>query len=372
MKRTLFFSTLVGIILCAAIAVADSPPATHNGVTVEQKVVKPTTTEQPQKKEGKVKKEAEITDPILSLNKITFATPELRKQHLDKLAKAVAAIEDRGGKPIDRKQCDERWKKRCDKFKTDADPRKSGKAYRYKLCLRKWKRCYKYDAWWVKRRYIVAEAALNAQEKVGVDATFLIAVGRMESDFRNLILINTACKYKLRNYNCYADCGMTQHHVRGSMKYVQSMCKKLARSPKLSFLKSAEELSRHIAFCTDSKRIKRNLPTRRCVLNRYNQGTFYRRSEQCSRCWISPKRFDGKEAYRLALLDCKKRRNSCRHKAAYWKKVTCFEYGARQNLRSKRSCRRCYSLTKIRTVFYAPPQTDTAFTSFLFGKPSRK
>jgi hypothetical protein len=326
----------VGTIFCAAIAVADTPPSTAPTVTtVERDTTKAAAKESAQKKEGvEIKQSVVVKDPVLSINKITFAAPELRKKHLDKLAQAVAAVEDRGGKPLDRQQCDKKWKMRCDKLKTDADPQRSNKAYRHRLCLRRWKHCYKWDARWIKKRYTIAEAALSAQEHTGVDATFLIAVGRMESDFRNLTLINTACKYGLRKHSCFADCGMTQHHVRGSMKYVTAYCKKLARSPKLSFRKSAEEFARHITYCTDATRTKWHSPIRRCIMNRYNQGPFYRRSEKCSKCWISPKHFASRESYRQVLIACQQRRRKCRNKAAYWKKVTCFEYGARHNTRS--------------------------------------
>lgn len=371
MSKPILFAVALGLVF-ASTALADTPPGGDDTTTpVVKKSKLPATVVGAPEKESK--KEVSVGgDPVLSLNKIKFVTPEARKRHLEKLVKAVEAVEDRGGQPLTRAQCDKRWKKRCGRLETTASPRKSGKAYRYQRCLRRWKRCYARDDRWKQRRYVIADAALSAQERTGVDATFLIAVGRMESDFRNLVLINAACKYGRRTYNCYADCGMTQHHVRGSLKYVKQYCKKLAKSPKLSFYKSAQEFARHIDYCTDQKRLKRHLPTRRCILNRYNQGTFYRRVERCSRCWLNPKKFISLEVYQYMYRDCKQRRAKCRAKAAYWKKLTCFEYGARHNIRSKRSCRSCYSLAKIRTRFYNPPQTDAKLTSFLFKTPSSK
>jgi len=382
-RKPLLVCTLLVILFTAATVAADTPPAGSSDTTINKNVVTPTSPDNDKgtTKESSHTKKESTGDPVLSLNKITFATKEARKKRIEQLVKAVEAIEDRGGKPRSKKQCNNRWKKRCGKLKTDADPRRSHKAYRYKLCLRKWKRCLKRDQRWTERRYVIAEAALNAQEKTGVDATFMVAVGRMESDFRNLILINSACKYRRRTYGCYADCGMTQHHVRGPLKYVMRYCKKLARprrhrdyakSVKLAFRKSAEELARHVKYCNDPKKVRRHLPTRRCILNRYNQGTFYKRMERCGRCWLNPAKFISTEVYRWRLQDCKKRRRKCRHTAAYWKKLTCFEYGARHAIRSKRSCRRCYSLAKIRTRFYKSPQTGTHLTSFLFKKTAKK
>lgn len=369
MSKPILF-TVAFVLLLGAPVSADTPTGeTTSTFVVDKNSVSTTTT--PPEKETK-KENVEVGDPLLLIKKPTFTTQEEREKRIKKLVGAIAAIEDRGGKPLTRAQCDSRWKKRCARLKTDADPKRSGKAYRYHRCLRRWKRCYKFNDRWEKRRLTIAEAALSAQEKTGVDATFLIALGRMESDFRNLVLINPACKYGRRNYNCYADCGMTQHHVRGNLKYVKSYCAKLAKSPKLSFYKSAEELAKHVAYCTDPKRVKRHLPTRRCILNRYNQGTFYKRMERCSRCWYDPKKFVSPLAYQYIYQDCRRRRAKCRARAAYWKKLTCFEYGARHGIRSKHSCRRCYSLAKIRTRFYNPPQTDAKLTSFLFKKPASK
>ena len=311
-----------------------------------------------------------VSDPIHTLHPLKSLAPLKRKAKLKELVKAIVAIEDNGGAPRTRAQCTLKYK--CDEEgKSGKAVSVSRRAYLHKRCMRKLNRCYARDARWHNRRLIIAEAALSAQEQTGVDANLLVAVGRMESDFRNLILLNTACKYKRRNYNCYADCGMTQHHVRGSYNYVMRECKKLARLPKYSFLKSAQELARHIIWCQDAKHIRYHKPVRRCVLNRYNMGPSYKRRERCNRqnrCGnIDVSRYESKEVYAYAYQDCKRRRAKCRTRAAYWKKVSCFEYGARHHVRSKRTCRSCYRLHQIPTRFYPPSQKTDNLTSFLFA-----
>lgn len=312
-----------------------------------------------------------VGDPILTLKHIKLVEVDKRKEKIEQLVKAVKSIEDKGGAPLNRERCVSRYA--CEKKFPTYKGSERYRAYKHKKCLRKLNRCYARDARWLKRRYIIAEAALNAQEKTGVDATLMIAVGRMESDFRNLVLINPACKFKRRTYNCYADCGMTQHHVRGSLGYVTRECNKLAKSPKYSFLKSAQELARHITWCQLPKHTRYHKPARRCILNRYNMGPFYKRMDRCkrqNRCGlIHISKYSDKETYMYAYSDCKKRRRKCVSRAGYWKQVSCFEYGARHQTRSKRTCRKCYRLNQIPTRFYPALQKDGNLTSFLFKAP---
>ena len=219
------------------------------------------------------------------------------------------------------------------------------------------------------RRLKIAEAALYAEEQTGVDAVFMLALARMESDFRGLIMLNTHCQHGLRTYNCFADCGMTQHHVRGDLDYVRRFCKRLSRDPKLSFLNSAKEIAHHVRWCSDPKRAHLHQPLRRCVLNRYNQGPFYGRKEQCerqNRCYLMRKgQFSSDNSYELNLKDCYARRRKCMARAAYWKKLTCFEYGARNKVSSLRSCRGCHKLSYIATFYYPVPDQKTAFDALL-------
>jgi hypothetical protein len=310
-------------------------------------------------------------DPILRLVQLRIPSVDKRKQMIKQLVRSIAAIEDKGLGPMSGAAC--RKKYPCEKVLLIKRVSSVRREYLHKRCLRRVKWCAARGAAWVARRHTIAEAALSAQEKTGVDATLLIAIGRMESDFRNLVLLNSACKYRRRNYNCYADCGMTQHHVRGSLGYVMRECRKLSRSPAYSFLKSAQELARHITWCQDPKNARYNKPFRRCILNRYNMGPFYKRAERCDRefrCWsISKRRYPTPEGYQYAYSDCVRRRGKCRAKAAYWKKVSCFEYGARNQVTSKRSCRKCYRINQIPVRFYDPLDKDNGLNSLLRRPP---
>jgi hypothetical protein len=220
----------------------------------------------------------------------------------------------------------------------------------------------------------IAEAAIYAQEQTGVDALSMIAMARMETDFRDMILINAPCKFKQRTTRCYADCGMTQHHVRGSLAYVQRECKKLAKNRKYSFLKSAEEIVSRVKWC--KARPKWHKPFRRCVLNGYNMGPFYKTVRKCNRRYRCEKmRWDeqreDKDDFHRRLMACQRDRKKCRGRAGYWKQFSCFEYGARNQVRSKRTCRRCDNLRKIRTRFYNGPAKMSPLTAFLFSRISR-
>lgn len=265
-------------------------------------------------------------DPLLKLKFVvteatakTAAYKKARALRIKELAKSVKAIEDK-------------------------NQRKRTTYYRYRMTP--------------KRREMIADAALYAEEQTGVDAVFMLAVARMESDYRGLTLLNRDCK-KYKRGRCYADCGMTQHHVRGSYKYVMRQCKKLVKKPRYSFLKSAQEFARHITWCQDPKRGKRYKPVRRCILNRYNMGPAYRTSYNCIRTYpchkyVRPPNIGIWPLYYMRLTTCWRVRRKCRSRAAYWKKLTCFEYGARFLVRSKRTCRWCYKLRQISTKYYPP------------------
>jgi len=223
-----------------------------------------------------------------------------------------------------------------------------------------------------KRRIMIAKAALYAEERTGVDATFLVALARMESDFRGLVMINSACKHG-RSNRCWADCGMTQHHVRGGRRYVFSKCNQLKKDHKLAFLKSAQEISRHIVWCTTPVHAKYHRPIRRCILNRYNMGPFYKTASRCKRqynCGAIYNRTDmSKEEKNTVYSRCRPKHRKCRGRAAYWQMVSCFEYGARRQIQSKRNCRYCYNISQIKRRFYkditvpAKITTDTKVSS---------
>ena len=170
----------------------------------------------------------------------------------------------------------------------------------------------------------IAEAALHAWRKTGVNPHLMLAIGRMESDFRALTLINVGCR---PGRTCHADCGITQHHVRGSHKYVTRYCKWLRYNHKLSFLKSAQEIASHQGYCKARQGKRYFRPYMRCVLNRYNQGPFFKRQEVCLKRWTGRLKW------------------KCVSRAIYWKKVLCFRYGAvnglspRQFVRIRRKTR---------------------------------
>jgi hypothetical protein len=201
----------------------------------------------------------------------------------------------------------------------------------------------------------IAQAALAAEKATGVDATLMIAVARAESDFRGLTQVSPLCVTPgVRN--CQADCGITQHYISGPRRWVIKECNRLAQDFQRSFLKSAKEIARHIQWCKTHP--KWHQPLRRCVLNRYNSGTFYYTKARCRRRW-KPIRIQRNETYEEYVVRRKRWRRGrarCYGRAAYWKKVLCFDFGARNFRRAKRSCRRCHSLNQIATRFY-PPQT---------------
>ncbi len=268
------------------------------------------------------------------------------------LLQAMEAIEDRGV-AYNSVDCVRR-ERRCDKYK-DRPNRK----WVYQRCMRYVKSCQRGVRKWQKRRERIVTAALKAEKATGVDATLLIALGRMESDFRELELIDRRCgkkKFGIR-FACGADCGITQHRLYGSARYVRKMCKVYAKNYNKVFLESAREIAKHIDFCRNQIGKKRHHPIRRCVLNRYNQGPFYKTRSRCHgiyKCWhIKRAAFPTKKMWYSVYAPCQRSVKKCQYIASYWTKLSCFEYGARNKVRSIRSCRRCFYYKDIHK-FYPP------------------
>lgn len=204
----------------------------------------------------------------------------------------------------------------------------------------------------VRYKRSLAKAALRAYRKTGVDPILMIAIARMESDFRRLIRPGLPCNPKYPKSFCWADCGVTQHHVRGYTSYVLRYCQYLKWNHKESFLQSSREIAYLKKWCK-AKRPYYGLKKpwtlwdrnyTRCILNQYNQGTYYKRAP---RCWSRKgKRF-----------------SQCMDLSAYWKKVQCFKYGAERLIRSKYDICRSYkgywkaTPTEIRRRAY--PNTPT-------------
>lgn len=304
-----------------------------------------------------------VTPPIdyfkgLVTDKSSSSVTEVAR--IKDLVKSIRAIEDRGLWGFTAEECINHYK--CDKFKALPKP------YKFKRCLRSLTRCTKRSVKVQAKRLRIAKAAFDAEKATGVNATFLVAVGRMESDFRPLYLVNPGCQ----NHDklCWADCGITQHHVRGPGSYVKRRCRTVANDYSLSFLKSAQELARHVQYCRKNSYRKWNHPLRRCVMNRYNQGTFYLTMSKCRRRFSCNYKKDPKEDfdyYYDRLNRCKRLRRKCVSRAAYWKKLSCFEYGARKQIKSIRSCRKCYSVSKIPSFYGQPTPTKTPAKSPLLS-----
>lgn len=344
-KLMLVLSTLLVAVLCGLGSVALSAPAkepklSSGGPTVSQVV-----------------KAVNHLKGIVAV-KSTLSVADRRKS----LLKSVRAIEDRGFMHTEAK-C-----KTCEKWAT-----RPKRKYTYKRCLRRLKRCLRRAKYWQKRREKLVTAALKAEKATGVDATLMLALGRMESDFRPLELIDARCGQRLRfggRRSCGADCGVTQHRLYGGAKYVRRMCKKYAKDYNLVFLKSAQEIARHITFCKKNSHKKFNHPLRRCVLNRYNQGPYYKTRYRCKRIHkcnrIMLKDFGGVKAVWYPVFKaCKKRYYKCMNIAAYWTKLSCFEYGARNKIKSKRSCRRCFRFKRIKKFYPIKPSTPKKPTKSL-------
>jgi len=226
-----------------------------------------------------------------------------------------------------------------------------------------------------KKKLEIAEAALLAQEQTGVDAVFMVALARMESDFRPITQVNAACKLGLQQYGCYADCGLTQHHVRGPAKYVNARCSALAKNIKEVFQLSAGEIALHVKWCLDHAHQPLYRPLRQCVLNRYNMGPYYktaggcRKQYGCNSLQFDPQR-ESVEEFAGSLVVCKAQERKCIVRAAYWEQVTCFEYGARKQLRSTRNCRGCGNITHIQRFFYKNAQEPAGVAASGTTRPS--
>ena len=279
----------------------------------------------------------------------TKAEPD--KDRLTDLVAAVKAIEDKGVM-ITPADCARRYP--CQLYK------KKGWRAVYKKCLKQVKHCNRRAKRSVKKRLRIAKAALAAEKKTGIDATFLVAVGRMESDFRPLQLVNSTCGKQsyAGKRSCAADCGITQYRITGRASYVKRYCKKLAKNYKLVFLKSAKELLANVVWCKKLLKKKYHHPMRRCVLNKYNQGPYYLTRKRCARrhrCWTyRQKDYETKDEWYRSFKQCKKRYYRCTNTASYWAKLSCFEYGARKKIRSKRTCRKCYRYKNIRKHYPKP------------------
>lgn len=203
-----------------------------------------------------------------------------------------------------------------------------------------------------KRRDEIAEAIEEVSAATKIDPYLLIALARMESDFVGVARTSYQCRINPR-YICSADCGITQHHVTGPGKWVQRYCNELQRDIKQTFRKSAEELVRHVEWCQRHSANSWWGPLELCVLNRYNQGPYYRRDSQCENA--------GEPGQERAAR--KELRRKCLIRAAYWKRVLCFHYGAVSGKQLVRSCRYTMSLADIPWFYAEPTKGVAAYTA---------
>jgi hypothetical protein len=193
------------------------------------------------------------------------------------------------------------------------------------------------------RRLSIAKAAYLAGRKTNVDPFLLIALARQESDFTGRPSISPYC-YRPGISKCMADCGITQHQIWGRPRWIIRYCKRMQRDHATAFLKSAKEIKFHTNWCLKKSRYAWYRPLWQCVLNRYNQGPFYKRARQCNKRRL-------KEVWMSYTIYNKVRRR-CLARAAYWTNVMCFYYGARTGRKMARSCRRCYTLNIVTKYFY--------------------
>lgn len=140
----------------------------------------------------------------------------------------------------------------------------------------------------------------------------ILALAANESDFRPWIRCGRGCKL---------DCGITQVRLnlwRRNRKSCKRLCDRLVKSPKLSFIYSARELTGYKnRYC---KRYRQGTwRFRRCIYNIYNQGPFYARREKCRGGW------------------------KCIWRSRYYIRHKCFEIGIRKKRRAKWSCRKARS-----------------------------
>lgn len=134
------------------------------------------------------------------------------------------------------------------------------------------------------------------------------------------------------------DCGITQVRVVGRARTPSGMkrlCASLSSSMDRAFEMAAETLTinrdRYCTYWYDKARQdgRYRWKLARCVLNVYNQGPFYLKSEKC-----------GTSA-------------KCKVRSRYWLRVLCFA-SAIKNGRSGRGCRRIWSLRQIRRRYTLP------------------
>lgn len=186
------------------------------------------------------------------------------------------------------------------------------------------------------RREAIAKAAYQIGLEVGIDPFFLIALSRMESDFVATPQYAPQCYMPERT--CRADCGITQHNISGPRGWVFKECKRLTKDHVYAMRKSAQEIKRHLDYCKAKQHQKWHRPYMRCVLNRYNQGTFYMSMDRCRSAKREPW---------MTAADHAKVMKRCLGRAAYWKKLLCFYYGAKTLKPMVRSCRYCYNLKYV-------------------------
>lgn len=199
------------------------------------------------------------------------------------------------------------------------------------------------------RRKRIAAAILNAAEKTGVDPILLVAVARTESDLRSYHRVISKKCYEEDARTCGADCGITQHHISGPKRWVVRECRRLSRNDRATILRSAQELAYHIRWCQNNQ--ERNAPLQRCVLNRYNSGTYYYTPRRCRR-WAKKCRQACSREGEKCGQKCARDHWRCRSRSRYWVVVRCFYYGAQHGKRAQRNCRYAWNVNNIKS-FYA-------------------
>ena len=203
------------------------------------------------------------------------------------------------------------------------------------------------------RRNQIDRDIMSASKLTGVDPILLVAVIRVESDFKKIYRLWPECKDPNSDF-CRADCGITQHHLEGPKNWVLRRCRYYVRNVNAVVLKSAEELASHVEYCNSKSRDSTQY---RCVLNRYNGGPFYRTHRKCNRSvrrcrqqCTTDERLYTERASCLRL--CRRSYYRCRTISNYWRRVRCFEYGARNGKTPFRNCRTIWRIREIPTKFY--------------------
>lgn len=158
-----------------------------------------------------------------------------------------------------------------------------------------------------------ALSALADRRHKWLDPALLLGVAAVESDFRHWRRANRV------------DCGICQTRVtvfyRG--RAAERFCQRLLKSPALSFQYAARELTHYRrTYCRKETGWRQT----RCVLNTYNQGIKYLKTERC-------------------------RSARCKKQARYWIRVLCFARGIEERRRPKRDCRKARSRQWIDKVY---------------------